>query len=175
MGDGEVEVTTIATTFTIQNSEAITYTEVPVSTMEIECYRTVTGAPYQQSLTCPTGHTQSYTCPGTKGAFTVTCPSYKDEPQCQLLNTSTNTFVTNPLCGVIAYNSTATTCECVAGDFYDSSTWYTSTSSSSDSSDSSSSSGNSSRRSLLGVEDRYLAIQHRYHMHDMSPQEDASA
>jgi hypothetical protein len=171
----DVEVTTIGTTLTIQNKETITYTEVPVSTMDIQCYRTTSGAAYQESLTCPTGHTQSYTCPGTKGTFTVTCPSYKDQPECQLLNTTTNTFVTNPLCGVTAYNSTATTCECVAGDFYDSTTWYTGSNSGSSGSSDSSSSSNSSRRSLLGgVDDGYMAMQHRYHMRDMPSPEDSS-
>jgi hypothetical protein len=111
---GTFPTTTIGISYTVSNAEPITYNEVPVSRQILKCYRTEGETAYNEIVTCPTGATLSLVCPGTKGEFNVTCPSYKDTPQCQ--SWDGDDYSWNPLCKATDYTSTATTCDCVAGD-----------------------------------------------------------
>ena len=113
IGTGSFPVTQIATTYKLANPKPVLYKEVPVSNIIVNCYRTRTG-PYPEKLRCPTGEIIDMTCPGTKGEFNVTCPSYRDIPQCQSWNSLE--FSMNPLCTPVDYTTEHTQCHCSAGD-----------------------------------------------------------
>jgi hypothetical protein len=106
--------TSIGVTYMVSNAKEITYNEIPVSFIEVNCYRVAGEKPYVETVTCPTGASISLQCPGTKGAYNVTCPSYKDYPQCQ--SWGGDDYSWNPLCTVTDYSSTSTTCSCEPGD-----------------------------------------------------------
>ena len=106
-------VTDIGVTVDLQNSVPLTYTEIPVSNVEVECFRTRNG-PYITSHQCPTGEYINMECPGNKGFYNLTCPSYTDAPQCQVWDGYD--FRGNPLCKAIEYSSANTVCECQGGD-----------------------------------------------------------
>jgi hypothetical protein len=112
--DTAFPTTSIGSIIKISNSEDITYNEVGLSHIEVKCYRMAGETPYEETITCPTGHTKSVMCPGTKGAFNITCPTYQDYPQCQSWNGED--FAWNPLCTVSDYSTSSTTCNCIAGD-----------------------------------------------------------
>ena len=99
----------VVVTVVLQNRKHIDYYYVPHTTVVHQCYRTRNGA-YQISASCPDGSSYDVMCPGTKGSFTVICPSHKEVPRCDMWDGSA--FRSNPDCSVLDYSASSTTCKC---------------------------------------------------------------
>lgn len=99
----------VAVTVLLQNRKPIDYDYVPHTTVVHQCYRTRNGA-YTISATCPDRSSYDVLCPGTKGSFTVICPSHKEVPRCDMWDGSAFRF--NPDCTVLDYSASSTTCKC---------------------------------------------------------------
>ena len=104
---------TLGATVTMQNYVPIIYHYTPVSYQEHQCYRTRAGA-YDVSDVCPDGTAYTVRCPGTKGAFNITCPSHRDVPRCDMWDGAA--FSAGPTCAVMSFSATATTCRCAPSD-----------------------------------------------------------
>jgi len=96
---------------TLQNYAPITYNVMPISTRVHQCYRKREGV-YTVSAVCPDGSSYSVRCPGVKGVFTVTCPSHKDQPRCEMWDSVSASFIPAPSCRLLSYTPQTTKCAC---------------------------------------------------------------
>jgi hypothetical protein len=109
--DAVLATTPLSLSVTLQNYAPFTYNFLPSTTTVLQCYRKRGGA-YSVEASCPDGSRYSVLCPGTKGSFTVTCPSHKDQPRCDMWDADSQAFSPEPHCKVVSYTTKATTCQC---------------------------------------------------------------
>jgi len=101
---------TIGVQVLLQNYQAVEYSGVHLSHHGVECHRNA--SKYYVHGTCLDGYVWSVECNGLKGFFNITCPSHMDIPECTIWDAAVNDFVTSPMCKVVDYSTTQTTCKC---------------------------------------------------------------
>ena len=111
-------------TVLLRNIDPIDYLVPPVAQSEVNCEIPVeealdvasgTYAPAPRTIlgTCSTGYQFSITCPGVRGNFNNTCPSYEKVPLCTSYD-NTGYFTPDSDCTVTKFDSNITTCQCGA-------------------------------------------------------------
>jgi hypothetical protein len=100
-------------TLVLVNNEPIDYSKnVEPSSTTVQCDR-YESKEYDVTVDCGSGHEYTVLCPAyAKGTFNVTCPGYSRVPECRTFDGES--FVVNPLCSVVAYDSYSTSCYCEA-------------------------------------------------------------